>query len=168
MLSKQSSITTFTPFNYKTERDFLSDISLKKNPLKSTPNPLAVAPFSLCLGLRKEMLHLTLELFFPVENASFAAFCLCNLIVALLLMMDLGRGVGETDDVPKVECYGDVQHNEEEEEEKAVAHQCVVEVETASSEYGAEEEGEELMKRAEEFIQKMVRRWQVEKEMQTS
>ncbi|KAG0472800.1 hypothetical protein HPP92_014657 [Vanilla planifolia] len=101
-------------------------------------------------------------------DPSFAAFCICNLIIALLLLISFGRPAGSTGSRElKAEGSGGATKGGEVE---VVLVSCdAAEVHCRIGEDVEGEDGnEDLEKRAEEFIQKMVQRWAAEKGIQIS
>ncbi|KAI0500660.1 hypothetical protein KFK09_018876 [Dendrobium nobile] len=123
------------------------------------------------------MLYRTMELSSPFVNEPFGAFCLCNFIVALLLLLSFGRGTAAARiyDESKETAYNEnVEEAEKPEKpEKETTARGEMEVNTNIKKEGnvEEDEGEdaeELMRRADEFIQRMVKTWKVEKQIQRS
>lgn len=126
------------------------------------------------------MLHHTVALSSPFMNESFGAFCLCNFIIALLLLLSLGRG---TTAVRVYDQQKETARNEDDEEvrksekcekpEAATLNRIEKEVsfnikKDDNGEEDEEEDDEELRRRAEEFIQRIVKVWKVEKQIQRS
>ncbi|KAH0433805.1 hypothetical protein IEQ34_026936 [Dendrobium chrysotoxum] len=123
------------------------------------------------------MLHHTVEPSSPFVGESFCAFCLCNFIVALLLLLSLGRrtaAVGVYDELKEAVCNEDDEEPEKPEKpKKATIARDEMEVITKDVKKKDnveedEEDDDELMRKAEEFIQRMVKTWKVEKQIQRS
>ncbi|KAI0500661.1 hypothetical protein KFK09_018877 [Dendrobium nobile] len=119
------------------------------------------------------MLYKAVELSSPFVKESFGAFCLCNFIVALLLLLSFGRGTAAVRiyDEPKEAACKELDEEPEKPEKPVKATMARDEMEvntTIKKDDNGEEDDEELMRRAEEFIKKMVGVWKVEKQIQRS
>ncbi|PKU60646.1 hypothetical protein MA16_Dca020418 [Dendrobium catenatum] len=121
------------------------------------------------------MLHHSVEPSSSFVSESFCAFCLCNFIVALLLLLSHGRrtaAVGVYDELKEAVCNEDDEEPEKlEKPKKATVAGDEMEVFTEDVKKNDnveedEEDDDELMRKAEEFIQRMVKTWKVEKQIQ--
>lgn len=117
-----------------------------------------------------------MELASPLVNQSFGAFCLCNFIVALLLLLSFGRGMAAVrayEELTDTACNDDDEESEKHEKETTDRNEMKVTTNDIKKDDNGEEEEEEeddekFRRRAEEFIQRMIIKWKVEKEMQRS
>ncbi|KAJ8626526.1 hypothetical protein MRB53_019833 [Persea americana] len=103
------------------------------------------------------MLLSTVELLSLASYNPFIIFCLCNLIIAVLIISG-SKSLSPSDDQNAETCVANV------------ASESIEEGETGRDEdnsdhpnYCAEESDDELRRRVEEFIEKINRRWKAEK-----